>query len=290
MTEKNELEILADQIRIETLHALEHVGAGHVGGCMSIAELLAVLYGKVMTVRPQEPSWPGRDWLIVSKGHCGPAVYAALALKGYFPMEDLKTVNQGGTNYPSHCDRNKTPGIDMTTGSLGQGMSSGIGICWANRYLHRDSRTYIILGDGELQEGQIWEGALFAAQQKLGKLTVFVDRNKKQLDGYTEDICGLGSISDKFKAFGWHAQNCSGHDVEAIESAIRNVGEEPLLPSVIILDTIKGKGCSFTEDVFYNHHVKFTPEQNRHAIKALTETIETLRKGGKDHVVRMQGN
>lgn len=158
-----ELKIDAANIRIGILDALEKVSAGHIGGSMSMADLMAVLYGGVMKVDSQNPKWEERDWLVVSKGHCGPAVYSALALNGFFPYEELQTVNQGGTRLPSHCDKNQTPGVDMTTGSLGQGMSTGIGVAWGSQYQGKDNYTYLVLGDGEVQEGQVWEGALFAA-------------------------------------------------------------------------------------------------------------------------------
>ena len=173
-----ELEKFATQIRLETLKALTHLGFGHAGGALSIVETLAVLYGGVMNIDPQNSTWEARDWLVVSKGHSGPAVYATLALRGYFPLEDLLTLNQGGTKLPSHCDRTKTVGIDMTTGSLGQGVSSAIGIALGHRLDQRDNYTYLIIGDGECDEGQVWEGALFAAHQKLDRLIAFVDANK----------------------------------------------------------------------------------------------------------------
>jgi len=185
------LERFATEIRLETMKELTHLGFGHVGGDLSVIETLAVLYGEVMRIDPKNPRWSDRDWLVVSKGHAGPAVYATLALTGYFPLEELLTLNQGGTRLPSHCDRNKTIGIDMTTGSLGQGVSSAIGIALGNRLDQRENYTYLMIGDGVCDEGQVWEGALFAAHHKLDHLIAFVDANKKQLDGYTKDINDL---------------------------------------------------------------------------------------------------
>ena len=188
MEKNKQLRVFAEEIRVETLHELAHLGFGHVGGAMSIVELLAVLYGGEMKINPADPQWEDRDRLVVSKGHAGPAVYATLALKGYFPKEMLLTLNQGGTNLPSHCDRTKTPGIDMTTGSLGQGMSTAIGVALGNKLKKSDAYTYLILGDGECNEGQVWEGAMFAPHFKLDHLIAFVDYNKQQLDGACDDV------------------------------------------------------------------------------------------------------
>lgn len=250
------------------------MGFGHVGGSMSLVETLAVLYGGVMNIDPQNPRWEERDWLVCSKGHAGPAVYAALALKDYFPKEELLTLNQGGTNLPSHCDRNKTIGIDMTTGSLGQGISTAIGVALGNRLDGRPNYTYLILGDGELNEGQVWEGVLFANHFELSNLIAFVDHNKQQLDGYTSEVMDLGDIKRKFESFGWHAQGVDGHDTTAIFNAIISAKEEKCKPSVIVLDTIKGKGCTFAEGIKANHHMTFTEEQSEEAIKAAERFIE----------------
>lgn len=273
---QKELRIFAARIRKAALRAMRGVSAGHVGGSMSMADLMAVLYGGVMKVDPKNPKWEDRDWLVVSKGHCGPAVYGALALRGYFDEAELDTVNQGGTRLPSHCDRNLTPGIDMSTGSLGQGMSTAIGAAWGNRYQGRDNYTYLVLGDGETNEGQVWEGALFAAQQKLDHLIAFIDYNKKQLDGYTADICDIGDVRQKFEDFGWDASACDGHDVDAITAAIEAAREVQGRPHVIVLHTEKGKGCSFAEGVLYNHHMKFKPEEYRAAQEALDAQIRQI--------------
>lgn len=276
MKNNKELAIFGAEIRKTALRGLKSVGGGHIGGTMSMADIMAVLYGGVMNIDPQKPKMEERDWLVVSKGHCGPAVYASLALKGYFPLEEIETINHPGTRLPSHCDMNLTPGIDMTTGSLGQGMSTALGIAWGNRYRGIDSYTYLVLGDGESQEGQVWEGATWAAQQKLDTLIGFVDWNKKQLDGYITDICDMGSFAQQFEQFGWHTQEVDGHDYEAIQNAIKNAKETKGKPHIIIASTVKGKDCTFTEDVLYNHHVAFTPEQYEEAQKALDEKITAL--------------
>ncbi len=248
------------------MEELANLGFGHIGGAMSIADTIAVLYGGVMNIDPSNPDWEDRDWLVCSKGHAGPTIYATLALKGYFPKEMLMTLNQGGTKLPSHCDRNKTPGIDMTTGSLGQSMSTATGVALGNRLDKRSSWTYLILGDGELNEGQVWEGVMFCNHFKVANLIVFVDYNKQQLDGYTKDIMDLGDIAVKFEGFGWHAQDIDGHDVGAIYEAIENAKQAKGKPSVIVLNTQKGKGCTFAEGIVNNHHMAFTQEQSQQAI------------------------
>ncbi|MDR3592336.1 MAG: transketolase [Negativicutes bacterium] len=264
-----ELEKFAIQIRLEAMRGFHALGFGHIGGSMSVAELLAVLYGGVMKIDPQNPGWPDRDWFVLSKGHAGPALYAALGLKGYFPVEELVTLNKPNTRFPSHCDRNKTPGVDMTTGSLGQGMSTAIGVALGNLLDGRESYTYLVLGDGECDEGQVWEGALFARQQKVYNLIAFVDYNGQQLDGYTKDICDLGDIAGKFAEFGWFTQSIDGHDVAAIHSAIEKAKAQKDKPAMIVLNTSKGKGCCFAENILYNHHMNFSKEQSAEAIALL---------------------
>jgi transketolase len=273
---KNNLDDLnnfATNIRITIIKGLRELGFGHVGGSMSMVELMAALYGECMNIDPKNPRWEDRDWYIQSKGHSGPAVYATLALSGYFPEEEILTINQGGTNLPSHCDRNKTKGIDMTTGSLGQGMSTAIGVALGNKLKKKTNFTYLLLGDGECNEGQVWEGALFAPQQKLDHLIAFIDNNGKQLDGYCKDICDMGDLRKKFEDFGWYAQEVDGHDIQAIVGAVESAKKINGKPSMIVLHTEKGKGCTFTEGVFFNHHVKFTREQADEAIAALEKKI-----------------
>lgn len=271
-----EQQIFAAKIRMTTLRGLHKIGAGHIGGSMSMADLMAVLYGGMMRVDPQNPGWKERDWLVVSKGHCGPAVYATLALRGYFPEEEIETINQPGTRLPSHCDRNLTPGIDMSTGSLGQGMSTALGVAWGNRNQGLDNYTYLVLGDGECEEGQVWEGALNAHQQKLDHLIAFIDCNKKQLDGFTKDVCDLGDLRGKFESFGWDAQEVDGHNPAAITDAINRAKQVLGKPHMIVLQTEKGKGCTFAEGILYNHHIKFTEAQYQQAAQALQQQIDAL--------------
>jgi transketolase len=199
----------------------------------------------------------------------GPALYATLADKGFFPEEWLSTLNAGGTNLPSHCDKNRTPGIDMTTGSLGQGLSAAIGLCLSNRISRINKRVFVIIGDGESNEGQNWEAAMMASHYKLDKLIAFTDYNKMQIDGMTADIMDLGDIEGKWKSFGWNVQRIDGHDIEAIITAVSNAEKQNAdnsKPAMIILDTIKGKGCFFAEGNLGNHNMAFNSEQAAEAI------------------------
>lgn len=272
-----ELRVFAEEIRVMTLKELGYLGFGHVGGSMSIVETLAVLYGSAMRYDPQNPGWPARDKLVVSKGHSGPAVYATLALKGFFDESMLKELNQGGGRLPSHCDRNKTPGIDMTTGSLGQGISAAIGIALGDKMDGSKSFTYLILGDGELNEGQNWEGFMFANHYKLKNLITFIDDNGQQLDGYTKDIMDNGSIAEKLKAFGWFTREIDGHNIAEIYEAVNAAKENGEKPSAIILHTKKGNGCSFAEGIASNHHMNFTAEQMSEALKRAEKVLEDAR-------------
>jgi transketolase len=269
-----ELDVFALKIRIETMKAIGNLGFGHLGGSFSIVDTLAVLYGEVMNIDPKNPRWEDRDWLICSKGHAGPAIYAALGLKGYFPVEDLLTLNKPGTHFPSHCDRNLTTGIDMTTGSLGQGSSLAVGVTLGNRLDGRDNYTYLILGDGEIQEGQVWEAASFAAQKELDHLITFVDYNKKQLDGYTKDINDVRDIRAKFETFGWFGQEVDGSNVEQVYDAIQKARANKGKPSVIVLHTVKGKGWKFAEETMANHHMTVSREQMAEALDALNKQLE----------------
>ena len=259
----------ARQIRRLTLQSIADLGVGHVGGAMSIVDVLAVLYEKQMNYDPKEPGKRDRDRLVLSKGHAGPALYAALALKGFFPSNWLNTLNQGGTRLPSHCDRNLTPGIDMTTGSLGQGLSAACGIALGNRIDRVNARTFCIIGDGESDEGQVWEAAMFAAQYGLDKIVAFTDYNKMQIDGYTKDILDLGDIELKWKSFGWNTARIDGHDYTAIDKAISTAEKSGEKPSMIILDTIKGKGCTFAEGELGSHNMTVSRDQLKEALAAL---------------------
>lgn len=264
-----ELRVFAEEIRVETLKTIGSLGFGHVGGSMSVIEALAVLYGDVMKVDPKNPRWEDRDWCVMSKGHAGPAMYATLGLKGFYPVTDAYTLNQPHTNFPSHTDRTKTPGIDLTTGSLGQGMSSAVGAALGNKMDGRDNHTFVFVGDGEADEGQIWEGAQFAAHYKLSHLICFVDSNKRQLDGAVDDIMSHGKgIGAKFDAFGWNVINVAdGNDVEQIWNAVQEAYKSDSAPTCIVLNTVKGKGCTFAE-ASGAHSSQPTKEQWDEAIAA----------------------
>lgn len=270
-----QLQKFAIQIRIETIRQIAARGFGHVGGSMSIADTLAVLYGHAMKVDPQNPKWEERDWFICSKGHAGPAVYATLALKGFFPMEWLPTLNVTGTNLPSHCDRNRTPGVDMTTGSLGQGISMAVGVALGHKLDGKSNTVYCMVGDGECQEGQVWEAILFAAQQKLSNFVLFVDDNHVQLDGETAEVNNLESFDEKLRAFHFRTIRIDGHNVAEIAAAIEEAKTEQEQPSAIILDTVKGKSCTFAEDTF-NHHITVSADQAADAIAALEAELAVL--------------
>lgn len=241
-----EIKALAVQIRKNILRAIASKGTGHVGGSLSIADALAVLYGSVMNIDPADPGKSDRDYLVLSKGHCGPAVYAALAAKGYFDENILDTLNQNDTILPSHTDRSKTPGVDMTTGSLGQGASLAAGAAFADKLAGKENYTYLILGDGELNEGQVWEAMLFAAHQRLNHMITLVDANGKQLDGTTDEICCLGCIEDKFKSFGFKVISVeNGNDTEEIFFALEQAKQEQKKPVILVLHTVKGAGVKF---------------------------------------------
>lgn len=269
--QQKELKVFAAEIRKQILKTIASAGKGHIGGSLSIADLLAVLYGEVMNIDPKNPKWEDRDWIVISKGHAGPAMYAALALKDYFPMETLTTLNRNGTILPSHTDRLKTPGVDVSTGSLGQGASLALGLALADKNDDRCSRyTYLILGDGECQEGQIWESLMFASHNKISNLITFVDNNKKQLDGWTQDICSLESLDKKFEAFGYNVLDVEdGNDVDMIHDAITKAKACTQKPSVILLNTIKGKGVSYYENMMLNHSAAVTAQDLENGIAEL---------------------
>ena len=281
--ESKDLRVLAEEIRLTTLQTFANLGFGHVGGAMSVVELLAVLYGGELRHDPQNPRMENRDRLIMSKGHAGPALYSTLSLRGFFPKETLLELNQGGGSLTSHCDMHKTLGVDMTTGSLGQGISTAIGIALGARMNGSEIYTYLVLGDGECNEGQVWEGAMFAAHNKLDRLIAFVDWNKQQLDGFAKDIIDMGDIEEKFKSFGWHTQTVNGHDPGAIKSAIIEAKKNTCLPSVIILDTVKGYGCDFAEGIEANHHINFKPEQIEQAIGIQVRRLEEARAAANEN-------
>lgn len=264
-----DLQHQANVIRKLTLEEIGKLGVGHIGGSLSICEVLSALYFRLMKIDPQNPGWPERDRLVLSKGHGGPALYAALALKGYFPIELLDTLNRPGTMLPSHCDMRRTVGIDMTTGSLGQGFSAAVGMALAVQMDHLPNTIYTIIGDGESDEGQIWEAAMFAGGRRLDHLIAFTDYNKMQIDGYTQEINPLEPLEDKWRAFGWHMQSIDGHNTDEIVSAVEQAKRAQGKPSMILLNTIKGKGASFSEGKLASHNMKLTEEMWKAAVAEL---------------------
>jgi transketolase len=269
---KSELLKKARRIRYLTIDEIAELGVGHFGGSMSIIEVLTVLYYRHMNVDPKNPKLEGRDRLVLSKGHAGPALYATLAEKGFFPLEMLYTLNKVGTSLPSHCDMNLTPGIDMTTGSLGQGLSCAVGMALGSRLKNDNAYIYAIIGDGESQEGQIWEAAMYAGHMKLNNLIAFTDYNGMQIDDEIEKLNGLQPLADKWRSFRWNVFSVDGHDVEAIDAAIVMAKSCKDKPSMIILNTVKGKGVSFLEANWKNNHnVTMSPEQRKIALDELRE-------------------
>lgn len=270
---QEELEEKAYEIRCATIREIASFGQGHIGGAMSICDLLSFLYFKEMNVDPSDPKKEDRDRLVVSKGHAGPAVYATLALKGFFPMEMLETLNRGGTNLPSHCDMQKTPGVDFTAGSLGQGISAAVGIALGNRVKGVNAYTYSIIGDGESDEGQVWEAAEFAGKEGLDHLIVFEDLNGQQLDGYTKDIMPEEeeSVAMRFVSFGWDVYTVDGHSIASLDEAVKMAKEAEGKPHIVIMKTQKSRGFIPGEGIKNNHSMPITKEEAEEAIKALTE-------------------
>ena len=269
------LKDVARDIRCDVIEMIGRLGVGHIGGCLSVVELISVLYFEAMHVDPKNPKMEGRDRFICSKGHAGPTVYAALAKKGYFERERLWTLNQGGTKLPSHCNMVLTPGIDMTTGSLGQGFSCAVGAALGAKLARDGARVYTLVGDGECQEGQIWEAAMFAAAKKLDNLIGFVDANRLQIDGTVEEVNRVEPLTDKWAAFGWRVIDVPrGNDVEAVSAAVKqaqaNLGSGQ--PTMVILRTVKGCGMKWAEDLgAANHNTAVPKEEAEAALRALRE-------------------
>jgi transketolase len=268
-SEQKQLADKARRIRELTIDAIGHLGVGHIGGSMSVVDILTLLYYRHMNVDPANPRIRDRDIFVLSKGHAGPALYSVLADKGFFPQEWLYTLNVGGTNLPSHADRNRTPGVDMTTGSLGQGLSAAIGIALGNRVDEIDSTVYALIGDGDTNEGQTWEAAMAANQYKLSNLIAVTDYNKMQIDGTSDEIMDTSRLEERWRSFGWYTQQVNGHDFIQMDEAIRNAQSESSGPSMIILETIKGKGAYFCEGKTESHNMKYDRETARKAIERL---------------------
>ncbi len=269
------LKLIARDIRCDVIQAIGHLGVGHIGGCLSVVELLTVLYFEAMRIDPKNPKLEGRDRFICSKGHAGPAVYAALANRGFFDKSMLLTLNQGGTNLPSHCDMNRTPGVDMTTGSLGQGFSCAVGAALGSKLAKDGATVYTLIGDGESQEGQIWEAAMFASAKHLDNLIGFTDYNLLQIDGTVAEVNDVAPLNEKWAAFGWNVIDvANGNDLCEVSDAVRRakVNRGSGKPTMVILHTKKGCGMKWAEDLGpANHNVKVPAEVAEAAIRALRE-------------------
>lgn len=262
---------VAKQLRVDILKMITRAESGHTGGSLSIADVMALLYFHEMHVNPAEPDMADRDRLVLSKGHGAPCLYAALAEKGYFPKEWLDHLRQEGAVLQGHPDMKHTPGVDMTTGSLGQGFSAACGMAAAGKLDGASWRVYAVLGDGELEEGQIWEAAMFAHHYKLDNLTAFVDNNGLQIDGRITDVLSPEPIDEKFRAFGWHVIQADGHDVAALHDAVEEAKSVKGQPAVIIMKTVKGKGVPEVENQVGWHGKAPTEEQCAHFLKEVEE-------------------
>lgn len=269
-----EIENIANKLRLHVIEMTFAAGSGHPGGSLSAAELMATLYFRAMNHRPSDPAWEDRDRFVLSKGHVAPILYSALAESGYFPVDDLITLRKMGSMLQGHPVRGKVPGVEMSTGSLGQGLSMACGIALSGKMDGKDYKTYCLLGDGELQSGQNWEAAMFAHQYGLTNLIAFVDRNRLQITGNTEEVISLDPLPEKWKAFGWNVIIIDGHSVRQIIEAIDKAGRSKKNPTVIIMNTVKGKGVSFMENNAGFHGKACNPEEYETAVKELREAIQ----------------
>ena len=252
------LEGLSKEARRLLIQMLGTLGVGHVGGSLSIVDMLVYLYYEEMRVRPEEPRWSDRDRFVLSKGHAGPALYTLLAMKGYFDKAELSTLNQPGTHLPSHCDMKLTTGIDMTAGSLGQGLSAAVGMALAGRLDQKDYHVLCLVGDGEIQEGQVWEAAMYAGNKQLDNLVVIVDDNGMQIDNYTDALNAVRPLDKRWEAFGFETICINGHDFNEIAAAFQRMHTIKHRPTAIIMSTVKGKGCSFCEGKLSCHNMPVT--------------------------------
>lgn len=275
-TLKQSLQIFATKARMGVLEGVYNAKAGHPGGSLSICDVLSYLYNVEMHVDPKNPKDPGRDRLVLSKGHAAPALYATLALKGYFPVEDLKTLRKSDSYLQGHPNMDKVPGIDMSTGSLGQGISVAVGMALGGKLDKADYRVYAILGDGEIEEGQVWEAAMLAGNKGLDNLAAIVDNNNLQIDGTMEEVNSPYPIPDKFRAFNWNTVEIDGHDFDQIEDAFAKAKQCKGKPTAIIMKTIKGKGVSFMENAVGWHGSAPNTEQYEQAMEELKAALAKL--------------
>ncbi len=273
---KKELEIFANQIRMGIIESTYNAKAGHPGGSLSAAEVFAYLYGKEMRYNPSEPKWENRDRFVLSKGHCAPGLYSALAYKGFFPVEDLKTLRHIDSYLQGHPNMNTVPGVDMSTGSLGQGVSAAAGMAKGAKYLNKDVNVYTLLGDGEIEEGQVWEAFMFAAQYKLDNLCVIIDSNGLQIDGACEDVMSAEPIDEKLKAFGFEVCVVNGNSLDELDSAFEKFHGVSGKPFAIVMKTVKGLGVSYMENEVGWHGKAPNDEEYKIAMDELNAKMKEL--------------
>lgn len=273
---KNELAKIACNVRMGIIEGTFNAKSGHPGGSLSIAEILTYLYFKEMNIDAQKPDMPERDRFVLSKGHAAPALYSVMAQKGYFPVEELKTLRKVDSRLQGHPSMKCLPGIDISSGSLGQGISAACGMALGGKLKGADFRVYTILGDGEIEEGQVWEAAMYAAAKKLDNLVAFVDNNNLQIDGTVEEVNSPYPIPEKFAAFGWNVVEIDGHSYDDIENALNNARECKGKPTAIIATTVKGKGVSFMENQVNWHGSAPNAEQYETAMNELKAVLSGL--------------
>jgi len=275
-SEKKQLQINACKVRMGVIESTYGAKAGHPGGSLSAAEVFTYLYFKEMNIDPTNPKWDGRDRFVLSKGHTAPGLYSVLALRGYFPVEDLPTLRHIDSYLQGHPNMNMVPGVDMSTGSLGQGISAAVGMAIAAKYQGKENRVYSLLGDGEIQEGQVWEACMAAAHYKLDNLCIVVDNNGLQIDGNVADVMSPYPIVDKLLAFGFNVHAVDGHDFEALEKAFDNAKKTKGQPTAIVMSTVKGKGVSFMENDAGWHGKAPNDEQYAQAMSELKAQLAEL--------------
>ncbi len=275
-TLKKELSVVACKVRMGAIDAVHSAKSGHPGGSLSAADILTYLYFKEMNIDPENPKMDDRDRFVLSKGHIAPGLYATLANRGFFPVEELKTLRKIGSRLQGHPDMKKIPGVDMTTGSLGQGISTACGMAKAAKLMNKDFRVYTLLGDGEIQEGQVWEAAMFAGHNHLDNLVVIVDNNGLQIDGNIADVCSPYPIDEKFKAFNFHVINIDGHNFDEIEAAFEEAKTIKGMPTAIVAKSVKGKGVSFMENLASWHGTAPNDEQYEIAMADLNKILAEL--------------
>ena len=264
-----ELETIAKKIRLNSIKMIYEAGSGHPGGSLSCADVLVALYFHIMKHDPKRPDWPDRDRFVLSKGHAAPALYAVLAESGYFPVEELSSLRKLGSRLQGHPCMQKTPGVEMSTGSLGHGLAAGNGMALAAKLDRKLHRVYVLCGDGEMDVGETWEAAMLASHYKLDNITAYIDRNKLQLDGPTENIMSLEPLADKWKAFGWHVIEINGHNMKEIIHSTNEAKGVKGKPTVIICHTIKGKGVSYMEGSLHFHGKAPSKQEYEQAMKEL---------------------